>query len=94
MTPRYYHTPPHPVSTRVRCPVCHQEVYSRVGIHPQCAVRQADPPKPKGGQGRFEPGVKPVEPVGIDVVVDPPIAAIALAADRRPIPAKVNRRAH
>ncbi len=22
-------------------------VYSRVGIHPQCAVRQADPPRPK-----------------------------------------------
>jgi hypothetical protein len=46
MNPKSYH-PPHPASTRVRCPVCHQEVYSRAGIHPQCAVRQADPPKPK-----------------------------------------------
>lgn len=32
---------------RVRCPVCHEAVYSRAGIHPQCAVRQADPPKAK-----------------------------------------------
>ena len=48
MTTRYYHTPPPPVSTRVRCPVCHEAVYSRAGIHPQCAVRQADPPRAKG----------------------------------------------
>jgi hypothetical protein len=52
MTPRYYHTPPLPISTRVRCPVCHTDVYSRAGIHPQCAVRQSDPPrlkcKPRG----------------------------------------------
>jgi hypothetical protein len=47
MNPKSYHTPPQPVSSRVRCPVCHQEVYSRAGIHPQCAVRQSDPPKPK-----------------------------------------------
>ena len=47
MNPRYYHTPPQPASNRVRCPVCHQEVYSRAGIHPQCAVKQADPPRPK-----------------------------------------------
>jgi hypothetical protein len=47
MTPRYYHTPPQSGSDRVRCPVCHETVYSRAGIHPQCAVRQADPPKPK-----------------------------------------------
>ncbi len=47
MNTPYYHTPPYPVSTRPRCPVCHQEVYSRAGIHPQCAVRQCDPPKPK-----------------------------------------------
>lgn len=47
MTSRYYHTPPPPISTRVRCPVCHEAVYSRAGIHPQCAVRLADPPRPK-----------------------------------------------
>ena len=48
MTPRHYHTPPQPISTRVRCPVCHQAVYSRGDIHPQCAVQQAEAPKPKG----------------------------------------------
>lgn len=47
MTPKYYHSPLKPASTRVRCPVCHQEVYSRAGIHPQCAVKQSDPPRPK-----------------------------------------------
>jgi hypothetical protein len=44
MNPKHFHTP---VSTRLRCPVCHEAVYSRAGIHPQCAVRQSDPPKPK-----------------------------------------------
>jgi hypothetical protein len=47
MNIKYYHTPPQSASTRVRCPVCQQEVYSRAGIHPQCAVRQSEPPKPK-----------------------------------------------
>jgi hypothetical protein len=42
MAPGYYHNPPKPFSTRVRCPVCHQEVYSRAGIHPQCAVMQSE----------------------------------------------------
>jgi hypothetical protein len=57
MNPKHFHTP---VSTRLRCPVCHQPVYSRGGIHPQCAMRQSEPPtskidKPKisipGGDG-------------------------------------------
>ena len=47
MATRHYHTPLPPNSARVRCPVCHEAVYSRAGIHPQCAVRQADPPRPK-----------------------------------------------
>jgi hypothetical protein len=47
MSGGYYHTPPKPISTRVRCPVCQQEVYSRAGIHPQCAVRQSETPRPK-----------------------------------------------
>jgi hypothetical protein len=47
MNPKYYHTPPQPVTSRVRCPVCREAVYSRAGIHPQCAVRQSDPPRPK-----------------------------------------------
>jgi hypothetical protein len=44
---RHYHTPPKPVSTRVHCPVCHEEVYSRGDIHPQCAVKQSESTKPK-----------------------------------------------
>ena len=44
---KYYHTPLKPDSTRVRCPVCHEIVYSTAGIHPQCAVKRADPPRPK-----------------------------------------------
>ena len=68
MTPKYYHSPLKPASTRVRCPVCHQEVYSRAGIHPQCAVKQCDPPKPKN-----KPPVKPGDPVP---VLDGPIATL------------------
>ena len=44
MNPKHFHTP---VSTRLRCPVCHQPVYSRGGIHPQCAMRQSEPAMPK-----------------------------------------------
>lgn len=44
MNSKHFHTPP---STRARCPVCHEAVYSRGGIHPQCAVRQSEPPRPK-----------------------------------------------
>ena len=44
MYPKHVHTP---ISTRARCPVCRQAVYSRAGIHPQCAERQAEPPRPK-----------------------------------------------
>jgi hypothetical protein len=54
MAPGYYHSPAKPVSTRARCPVCKESVYSRTGIHPQCAVKQSEPPKPK-----------PVPPVAI-----------------------------
>jgi hypothetical protein len=44
MNPKHFHTP---ISTRLRCPVCHQAVYSRAGIHPQCAMRQSEPPMPR-----------------------------------------------
>ncbi|WP_422929883.1 hypothetical protein [Singulisphaera sp. PoT] len=33
-------------SSRARCPVCLEAVYSRSGIHPQCALRQAESQKP------------------------------------------------
>jgi hypothetical protein len=44
MNLKHFHTP---VSTRLRCPVSHQPVYSRGGIHPQCAMRQSEPVSPK-----------------------------------------------
>jgi len=47
MNPKSYRVPTNPEPARVRCPVCRQPVYSRAGIHPQCAVRQSDAPKPK-----------------------------------------------
>ena len=47
MEPMSYRKLARSASTRIRCPVCHEEVYSRAGIHPQCAARQCDTPKPK-----------------------------------------------
>ena len=32
-----------PISTRPTCPICKKAVYSRAGIHPQCAMIQAEP---------------------------------------------------
>jgi len=62
MTPKYHHyrTAPRPVSNRVRCPVCDEEVYSLAGIHPQCAVRQCDPPRAKDRGARSAPRVERV----------------------------------
>lgn len=60
MNPKHFHTP---VSTRARCPVCHEAVYSRAGIHPQCAVKQSDPPRPKDrSKGVAPPDAEPVVP--------------------------------
>ncbi len=59
MNPKHFHTP---VSTRLRCPVCHQPVYSRGGIHPQCAMRQSEP-------ALHEPDEPEVVAVGETVVV-------------------------
>ncbi len=75
MNPKHFHTP---VSTRLRCPVCHQPVYSRGGIHPQCAMRQSEPPMPKidkvkgtipGGEGVVAvivDGVPVIQPGAVD----------------------------
>jgi hypothetical protein len=54
MNPKSYQPQNNLNPTRVRCPVCHEAVYSRAGIHPQCAVRQSEPPRAK---------VKPGEPI-------------------------------
>lgn len=47
MKHRHYHTPLKQASSRVACPVCHEATYSTAGIHPQCAIRLSDPPRPK-----------------------------------------------
>ena len=91
MTPKYhhYHTPPQRVSTRVRCPVCHEEVYSRAGIHPQCAVRQSEPPKVKNKGQRSPSEVAPVsvtiKAAEAMVVSEPPAAVRIFDPDRAPI---------
>lgn len=86
MNPKHLHTP---LSTRARCPVCHEAVYSRSGIHPQCAVRQSEPPKAKK-VGPISPSqVEPVsgapEQTGADVVIDPPTAERNAASDPLPV---------
>ena len=43
MTQKYWHVP---ISTRPICPVCKKAVYSRSGIHPQCAMREAESARP------------------------------------------------
>ncbi len=43
MLPSHRHVPVLD-SARKRCPVCNHAVYSAAGIHPQCAIRQSDPP--------------------------------------------------
>jgi len=47
MNPKHVHTPGSAGAQRKRCPVCQQAVYSRAGIHPQCAMKQSEPPRPK-----------------------------------------------
>jgi hypothetical protein len=80
MNPKhYYHTPVKPASTRVSCPVCHEPVYSRAGIHPQCAVIQSDPSKLKSKRpaagGIVDPSIRAINAIDApeaDVVVEPP----------------------
>ena len=40
---KYWHVP---IPSRPICPVCKKAVYSRAGIHPQCAVSQAESLRP------------------------------------------------
>jgi hypothetical protein len=89
MNPRSYRILSVPISTRVRCPVCHEEVYSRAGIHPQCAVRQCDPPrmknKAKGLPLPVEPLSGTIVPIGAEAVVASPAADEMPATIRIPI---------
>ncbi|WP_406699208.1 hypothetical protein V5E97_10060 [Singulisphaera sp. Ch08] len=62
MNPKHYHTPITANPPRKRCPICHQSVYSLAGIHPQCAMLQADPPRPRAKKPDS------AEPVAVAVV--------------------------
>jgi hypothetical protein len=81
MNPKHFHTP---VSTRMRCPVCHQPVYSRGGIHPQCAMRQSEPAL----QIPEEPEVLEADAQAGGVAVAAPVAKI-VARKIRPATAPV-----
>src|SRR3954468_14043707 len=88
MYSRHYHTP---VSTRARCPVCHEAVYSRAGIHPQCAMSQADPPRPKRNAQKAPADATQVavaELAVTDAVGEPPTAATSSAPDRISMPSR------
>jgi len=79
MNPKHFHTP---VSTRLRCPICHQPVYSRGGIHPQCAMRQSEPalhePEPEAHDDAD------VTSQTLAVAVAPPASKVVKTAKMRP----------
>ena len=78
MNPKHFHTP---VSTRLRCPVCHQPVYSRGGIHPQCAMRQSEPPMPRIDSDNET--AADTEPHTVALLVEKPTAVKPAAPKRK-----------
>lgn len=66
INPRNSHSPL-PDDRRRRCPVCRQSVYSKAGIHPQCAIKQSDPL-----QAQDDPEAEGMEAVATAVVVKAP----------------------
>jgi hypothetical protein len=91
MNPKhYYHTPIKPVSTRVSCPVCHEAVYSRAGIHPQCAVIQSDPPRQRGKKNEdatlLDPAIVATAAPGAVVGDEAPIIELTKTAGRSILP--------
>jgi len=87
INPRNSHTPL-PDERRKRCPICRQTVYSSAGIHPQCAIKQADPWRPASAMG--EPVVAPesgTTQATVEIKPEPAAPAVVpkpvLAAKRR-----------
>lgn len=72
MSASHYHNPSPPASNRVRCPVCHEAVYSRAGIHPQCALRQSELPRSKV---KPQDTPAPTDPEAVDLDSAEPDAA-------------------
>jgi len=83
INPRNSHTPL-PDDRRKRCPICRQTVYSAAGIHPQCAIKQADPWRPTTATPAPELEQQP-EVVEAEIEAPAPVVAPApaLAAKRR-----------
>jgi len=86
INPRNSHTPL-PDDRRKRCPICRQTVYSSAGIHPQCAIKQADPWLPAPGS-KVDPQSEDVE-----AKVEAPTPAVAPAPKVKPKPALAAKRA-
>lgn len=55
MSTKHYHAPIAIDPRRKRCPVCNQVAYSRSGIHPQCAMKQAEPAMPSSKRKPAQP---------------------------------------
>jgi len=68
MDKKHYHIP---LPSRPVCPVCKKAVYSRGGIHPQCAMLRED---------GLNPVKKGVIPVGLSAVGDTTVEAATNAA--------------
>jgi len=82
MNTRYYHTPLKITSSRPSCPVCHESVYSRAGIHPQCAVFQSDPPRLRGKKKSASDDIQPATRVGEHVAAT--VVPVSPVSDRTP----------
>ncbi|WP_435021530.1 hypothetical protein TA3x_002424 [Tundrisphaera sp. TA3] len=88
MAMRTDHTPPPPGSTRARCPVCREAVYSRSGIHPQCAVRQSELNRPKAVPADVAAESEPA--AGPEILVAEP-SAVAIIEPAPAAPARRRR---
>jgi hypothetical protein len=89
MSHRSYRKLPLPVSNRIRCPVCHEAVYSRADIHPQGAVHQSEAPqlkkRPQGVHVDLHPCLAVLEQACVEAVVDQPTADCSSVINRFPV---------
>jgi hypothetical protein len=92
MNPKHFHTP---ISTRLRCPVCHQAVYSRAGIHPQCAMRQSEPVIPRTDKSKIPTLADPAvigAVIADEGALDDLVAVVVVTADADRPPASRHTR--
>jgi hypothetical protein len=76
INPRNSHSPL-PDERRKRCPICRQAVYSPAGIHPQCAIKQADPWKPASPADAPDPAAVAEAPAKVEVKAEKAAPAVA-----------------